>query len=500
MKIFKIFNPHPYKMRIHGNYCGPNWSNGRHQPSVVGNMPSTDEFDETCKLHDAQYALDSDLTDADFNFAWSNFGKGFLPTIAAMAVGAQGTIRAIDKYRPKFIKEKEKEMTSRLRGTPRKPVNGIQNKNNKIQKTQKVGVPQRVPQLGLEVTRAFAPASIGSSLRAVPPKVSRSLDSARIIGRDFIGTVEGQGVSTFGLGKSALLSPAYFYSTQLGSLCRSFERYRWNRLRVHYVPKVATTAVGQIVLCSSRSVSEPCLKPEAGTFLPRAMSQGNAVFSALWTPAYIDIDVSPEFKLVDPTTTVDLDDTIHEELQVYTQISVAAQVGYLFAEYDCSFEEPVYTPHSNALPIYTGPGQRAVLTHVAAVNAPNAAVNLLDSATTIFGGAVEGTIYRAVFDLQGSAVATGTTFANAWKVTRITRATTTTFVTTDEDLPLVGGLTLYMGIYTGSGVAVYTNMEDAIAGCASGQVFIKTATTAVGSFAFDLAMVRVGEASLATVQ
>lgn len=499
MKISKIFDPHPYKMRIHGNYCGPNWSNGRHQPSVVGNMPSTDEFDETCKLHDAQYALNGDLADADFDFAWSNFGKGFLPTIAAMAVGAQGTIRAIDKYRPKFIKEKEEEMTSRLRGTPRKP-NGVQNKNNKIQKNQKVGVSTGTPQLGLEVRRTFAPTSIGSSLRAVPSRVTRSLDSARIVGRDFIGTVEGQGVSTFGLGKSALLSPAYFYSTQLGSLCRSFERYRWNRLRIHYVPKVATSAVGQIVLCSSRSVSEPCLKPEAGTFLPRAMSQGNAVFSALWTPAYIDIDTSPEFKLVDPTTTVDLDDTIHEELQVYTQISSAAQVGYLFAEYDCSFEEPIYTPHSNALPIYTGPGQRVVLTHAAAVNAPSAMVQFIDPTTTVFSGAVDGTVYRAVLDLQGSLVATGTTFANAWKSTRIVRATTTTFGTDDTNLPIVGGMTIYLAVNQGDGVTAYVSMEDAIAGSASGQIFIRTATTAVGAFAFDLAMVRIGEASLTTVQ
>lgn len=485
-------------MRIHGNYCGPNWSNGRHQPSVVGDLPPIDEFDETCMVHDAQYALGNDLAAADSSFAWSNFGRGFLPTVAAMAVGAQGALRAIDKHRPKFVKEEEEKMTPRLRGTPRKTVNGMSPKTNKNQKsTQSAN-----KQLGLEVVRSFAPTSIGSSIRAVPPRVQRTVDSARIVGRDFIGTVEGQGVSTFGLGKSALLSPAYFYSTQLGNLARAFERYRWNRLRIHYVPKVATTAVGQIILCSSRSVSEPNLQPESGTFLPRAMSQGNAVFSSLWTPAYIDIDVSPDFKLVDPTSSSDLDDTIHEELQVYTQISSTAQVGYLFAEYDCSFQEPIYTPHSTAIPIYTGPGTRATLALSSAGAISSDAVLLVDSAaSSVFTSATIGTVYRAVIDIQGSTAPTGTTLANAWKVNHFSHQTTTAFQTSATALPIVGGLTVYLSVFTaGTNVNVYTSMEAAVSGSAAGQVFINTGGSTVGAFACDLALVRVGEASLPTVQ
>jgi hypothetical protein len=486
-------------MKVHGNYCGPNWSNGRHQPSVVGDMSPADEFDETCRIHDAQYALDGDLVAADLNFAWSNLGKGFLPTVAAMVVGAQGSFRAIDKYRPKFIQKEKEQMTPRLRGTPRKVPNGSQSKNKNQKTTGKP--PSRGPQLGLEVSRQFAPASIGSSIRAVPPRLSRTVDTARIVGRDFIGTVEGQGVSTFGVGKSALLNPAYFYSTQLGNLARSFERYRWNKLRIHYVPKVATSAVGQIIMCSSRSVSEPCLQPEAGTFLPRAMSQGNAVFSSLWTPAYIDIDVSPEFKLVDPTTTTDLDDSIHEELQVYTQISVAAQVGYLFAEYDCSFEEPIYTPHSTAIPIYTGPGARTTLALNAAVTIPGDTLALTDTASSsIFASAVVGTIYRAVLDLQGSTTPGGTTFANALQVNHFLHGTTAVVTTTSANLPIVGGLTLYITNYSTGVATAYTSLEAAVAGSGSGQVFIRTATTSIGAFAFDMTMVRIGETSLPQVQ
>lgn len=37
----------------YGNYCGPYWSNGRIQRSVVGDLLPVDEFDETCRDHDA---------------------------------------------------------------------------------------------------------------------------------------------------------------------------------------------------------------------------------------------------------------------------------------------------------------------------------------------------------------------------------------------------------------------------------------------------------------
>jgi len=81
-------------MRYHGNYCGPGWSAGKYQPSV--NQPevsSIDEFDETCKVHDARYAKKDDLSEADFEFARANIGLNPKRTAAGMAVGIQGVAR-----------------------------------------------------------------------------------------------------------------------------------------------------------------------------------------------------------------------------------------------------------------------------------------------------------------------------------------------------------------------------------------------------------------------
>jgi len=80
-------------MKIHGDYCGPNWSAGEHQSSVVSTIPARDEFDQTCKEHDAVYANKGDTRSADLEFARRNIGRGPIRTAAGMAVGLQGLAR-----------------------------------------------------------------------------------------------------------------------------------------------------------------------------------------------------------------------------------------------------------------------------------------------------------------------------------------------------------------------------------------------------------------------
>jgi hypothetical protein len=283
-------------------------------------------------------------------------------------------------------------------------------------------------------------------------------------------------------------------------LARSFEQYRWNSLRIHYVPKVATTLTGQVILCSQKSVSEPSLQPEGGDFLQRAMSQGNAVFSPLWMPTYIDIDCDGTWRLVDPTTTVDLDDNIHEELQVYTQVSSAQQCGYLFAEYDVAFREPIYQPHATSIPIYTGPGMRVTLAESAGVNAPNDDWLLTEPAGALSLATIaNGTIFRGVFDLQGSTIATGATAANLLQINIMAHTTTTTFGTASSNIALEGGTTLYFVVF-GTGLEVYSSLEQAKIGNGSGQVMVRTATTVAGAYFVDLAMVQTGNTALIQTQ
>lgn len=93
------------RFRYHGNYCGPGWSGGKYQNSIKGKKGSAvDEFDETCRKHDAYYA-DSEnperLTKADFKFFRQNYGKSLKRSAAAIAVGTQGLIRKFTSFSQK---------------------------------------------------------------------------------------------------------------------------------------------------------------------------------------------------------------------------------------------------------------------------------------------------------------------------------------------------------------------------------------------------------------
>ncbi len=465
------------------NWCGPYWSDGRFQESRRGYAPATSEFDETCRQHDFAYADSGDLRSADLLFARQNVGRGFVRTAAGLAVGLQGVLRSVDKRIPTKA-ELQEEMVA---DTTSKRMRGAAQ-----------GAPQ--PSAGIAVKHGNAPVAMGTIIRQQPPKLVRRRDGATLTGTDFLDPVEGLGVSDFGIGKSALLSPAYFVGTFLGNIARSFEKYRWKRLRVHYVPKVSTATAGQIILSSSRSVSEPVLNPNSGTFLQRAMSQGNATMGPLWMENWIDIDSSDDWKLIDPASTSDPDDSIAEELQVFTQTSVSGQVGYLYVSYEIEFMSTMFTPHSTSIPIYTGPGLRCTLTDASSTNAINDDIVWSDPSNSLsLSNVGNGTIFRAVLDAVGSASGTGATLANYANVVTSYRTTTTTPTTTTSVIPFVGGLTLYL-VVVGTSLYPYTSIEAAINGSGSGELFVRTATTTAGSFVFDVALIRYGVAVLPTTQ
>lgn len=466
--------------RYHGNWCGPGWSDGRYTASTPGYAPPIDEFDETCKQHDLALSGGRRNFGADMTFVTSNIAKEPKRSLAAALVLGRATLDLL------FAENKSNDTTTTM---TRPNLRGMS--KNKQKDVKRPAAHNR---------SISAPVAIGSIVRAVKTQHIQTKNGAILRGTDFISPVEGQGVSTFGLGKSALLSPAYFLSTFLGNMARSFEKYRWNKLRIHYVPKVATSANGQIVLCSSHSVSEPCLAGESGTFLQRAMSQGNAAMGPLWMENYIDIDVKRSFFMVDPGTTSDPDDAIAEELQVYVQTQISGQVGYLYAEYEIEFSELTYQPHATLIPIPTGPGVRTTLTEVSAVNTSGDDWTLQEVGSVVnFTTTPNGSIFRAVFDLQGSAAYNGTSFSTAFATNNTNRTNLTTLNSTAVAIPLFGGSTLYL-VVAGSRVLVYASLEAAVNGIGSGQIFHNSTSTTTGSYLFDLALVRYGITQLSTVQ
>ncbi|QGH72139.1 MAG: putative capsid protein [CRESS virus sp. cte1G3] len=95
-----------FTLHYHGNYCGPNWNQGKYQGSALRDEnapPPVDEFDSTCMHHDDAYAINKNLKEADYKFFKDNIGRlGDDPystikrNVAAVVVGIQGLTRKSD--------------------------------------------------------------------------------------------------------------------------------------------------------------------------------------------------------------------------------------------------------------------------------------------------------------------------------------------------------------------------------------------------------------------
>lgn len=64
-------------IRGHGNWCGPNYSGGEFQGSVINNVVAIDGLDSQCKVHDGEYATNgTNLAKADMKFAIGSILEG----------------------------------------------------------------------------------------------------------------------------------------------------------------------------------------------------------------------------------------------------------------------------------------------------------------------------------------------------------------------------------------------------------------------------------------
>jgi hypothetical protein len=464
-------------MRYHGNYCGPDWSAGKHQRSVISDVPALDEFDTTCKVHDAAYAGDADLESADYAFAAENLiltdPKRFL---AGVGVGIQAVSRSIDRLiTTNNINMNKTKQRKSLRGQP-------QPKQQRAQTSAQQGA-----------SLSTVPASYGFSLRMTQPKVTRSANKSSIIGSDFAGTVRTANTASYHPGASIILNPAYFQNAMLGSLARAYEKYRFTKAVVQYIPSVPTSTQGQLVMCSSRAIKEPFLDGSSTTFLSRALSQGNAVATPLWKEEHLAIPCGGEWSTVDALIDADLDDCIQEEIQCYTTCDSSTTAGILMLHYEVEFKDPLYTFHPTLIPVPIGNGSFGALNDNANVNATTSTF-ILSSATLALNQG-DGSIYRMIFRKEASTLPAGVATWAALAKAGSTAATSTTLLNLNTtNIAMTTGTTLY-GVMNNSFLILYTSYEGAASGSQTDALYHQTATTTAGTYEFIFALVRLGGVS-----
>jgi len=474
-------------MKYHGNYCGPNWSAGAEQPSVVSDVPPIDEFDHTCRVHDAEYFHNNDLLSADLKFLADNLGKGPKRSAAAAIVGGQAILRAIDKSFTKLYQIQTNETMSK----PLKRLRGSQVGKQPISK----GSQRAVGQNGVSITSV--PAATGYQLGQFVPATKRSGNSIHVRGREYGCTVTVANNPNFGVAGVVALTPALFQSAMLGAHARCHEKYRFRGIAAHYVPAVPTSSQGQVMLLSSKNMNEPFINSNSASFLARGLTQSNSILTPIWMSASTRIACDDAWRNVDFAAETDYDDNILEEIQVYGWSDTAGTAGSIIIDYDIEFKDPVYQPHSASIPDSLGPGSLMTLVDDSAVNATTDIIRLTNASMTSY---FNGTIFRCVFRASASTYPTGPAdWGTVATVATSTADTTTTTVSSFTNITMAEGTTLFF-VVRGATLTAYATIAAARNGGLSGNLSYRTATTAVGSWSFLVHLVSHGNPTMVTTQ
>lgn len=347
--------------------------------------------------------------------------------------------------------------------------------------------------------RGDVPATYGFTVRAREPRVTRSATGANIVGSDYAGSVYSCNTTAYEPAASVPMNPSYFQSAMLGNLSRVYEKYRFKKATLEYIPSVPTSTTGQLVILSDRTIKNPFLDGSSSSFLGRALSQANAVACPLWQRTTFEVACGNEWFLVDPLLDSDLDDSISQEIQLYAFSSVATTTGILILHYDIEFKDPLYTYHPTVTPIPMGIGSLASMIDDSNVNATTDAIRLAGSSVSLSLGA--GSVYRLVFQRASSTAPTG---SGGWSSTANV-GTSTSIVTSGgattqlENIAMTSGTTLY-GVLNGGVVSLYSTYDHAVAGGTNGILSYRTATTGAGIWYFFVAGVRLGVSSYITNQ
>lgn len=480
---------------FHGNYCGPGWSAGAYQSSVVSDVEATDAFDQTCKEHDAVYAMGGDLLAADAKFAYDNItSMNPKAAIAGLAVGSQGLLRAA--YRGVFGSSDIHNNTinnnnssnhgnmTKKKNNPTLPPLTKKEKTNlrkviaEQQLLQDIAIKPNLKQksryldpLGPSFKVATPPVSIGTTVTASKPVTKTIPNGVLVRGREFLCSVFESSNDNFQLSAVAPLHPAYYVASTMGQMARTYQRYRFRKLAIHFITRQPTTAAGQIALVYSAQINEPAEDGASGNFLPRVMTRGRASLGPIWQNHLLEVDCDATYRLIDPFSQADIPSHIFGEVQAYTLSDITDTAGYLLIDYELEFNTTMFAPHSTLIPLPSGPGVQFSLVDSSATPTAGDAVKLNLSGS--LSSSTNGTIWRALINADESTLATGTTLVNAWQSTITYGLTVSTYGTTSQTLTIVDGMQVYI-VVVGTIGYVYLTLEAAIAGDSTGQAFYRT--------------------------
>jgi hypothetical protein len=189
--------------------------------------------------------------------------------------------------------------------------------------------------------RNSAPVAMAVGQKSTTPKMFNGKRMIRVNHRELVATISGSTtfeVTTFSLNPG--LSTSFPW---LSTIADSFEQYRFNRLRFHYVTRAPSTYIGSILMAPDYDALD-----SAPTSEIIASQMDGAVEDSPWKEQYLDLSVADMFPM-GPRKYIRTSVISSSDLKTYDAGNVhlcavsctdTSAIGKLWVEYDVELHIP----------------------------------------------------------------------------------------------------------------------------------------------------------------
>lgn len=267
-----------------------------------------------------------------------------------------------------------------------------------------------------------APVSVGNSVRGSAPRVSQTTDGARVVGRDFAFALSATASTVTGweLIGGMPVTPCCLPSSILRNYCQMFNKFKVNRLTVHYITSSPTSQAGDVLFYFEKDRMAPMPDYSSSSFLPYMLSDPHTVIGPQWTNHSVTLKPAKDWKTTLFGNQTDLNEDSEGTLFFFSKTNAANSPGYLLIDYDISFKELSVNPRAGTLPVARAQSSFVCFTSTATITAGGTAQfnnvttgkTIANVVSTVPTGALPGDIYKIVLQVTASqlvnAVWTGT--------------------------------------------------------------------------------------------
>lgn len=333
------------------NYCGPYWSEGKLQSSVVGTLPPRNDLDYECQQHDAVYALEGDKKQADLTFMGNTLGYGPLSTIYGVIVGLQGLLRTGGDGTEDFL-QNYGTLHSVVAPNSVNLANPMKNPTLKQIKKNALKPNPRNPRGRKTGTARLAdgvvgsvvtpPAALGPIVRNTKARFRASPNGGTLVHhKEYLAAISN---STTFTNVAYPVNPGIVTTFPwLMEIANSYDRYRFRRLKFTYVPSAATSSTGRLTMAFNYNAGDPApvTKQQIFSIIPNNES-------AVWCPIELDVpcDATIYYTRNKIVTGQDIKTFDMGRLHIATDLGANTNtIGEVYVEY----EVELMKPHPNLL-------------------------------------------------------------------------------------------------------------------------------------------------------